>query len=125
MYETLLVRDAGVKTEEKEHTQTATCFAFAGISKSTGSRMWRCGENKDDLEKIALLLRLSSLSKNSDVVLLDNLLNRRESVFLVSPADGIGTAERQPGGSLRVESRGKVFEIPPDNESFYGVFEGL
>lgn len=127
MYDTVVVENPAGNAVEQQNSieQTAVCFAFAGVSKSTGNRMWLCGESKGELEKIAFLLRISKLSKNSDLVLLDNLMNHDESVFLVSPSDGIGAAERLPDGSLMVESRGKHFKVPGDNESFCGVFEGL
>lgn len=119
MYESLVVE------KSKEGMDAAACYSYSGVAKSTGSRVWLCGESKSELKLVAMVLKATRLERDCDVVLLDNLLNRNESVFLVSPADGIGSVRSLDDGALLVESRGKSFKIRSEDEVDYGVFEGL
>lgn len=122
MYNSVVLRQAPKHCEE---TDAVACYSYSGVSKSTGNRIWLCSESKSELKLVAMVLKATRLERESDIVLLDNLLNRNESVFLVSPADGIGGIKSLDDGTLLVESRGKSFKIPPEDEVDYGIFEGL
>ncbi|MEM4255428.1 MAG: hypothetical protein QXR53_03845 [Candidatus Norongarragalinales archaeon] len=99
--------------------------AYRGVCNSTGNVAWLCSDNASSLEQAFFLLRKSKLENPESVVLLDGLLNKDESVVLISPSDGIGKATRLKNESILFESRGKKFIVFKSREKYAGVFRGL